>query len=52
MRIVLIAACVAAFVFSAWSNLPSSAQSTAGSVDPLTLMSTTSGLPGQQFDAF
>lgn len=52
MRIVLIVACVATFVFSAWSNIPSSAHSTGASVDPLTLMSTASNLPAEPFEGF
>lgn len=52
MRILLIVACAAAFVFSAWSNMPTSAQSTDISIDPVSLTGTTTNLPTEQFDAF
>lgn len=54
MRIVLVIACAAAFVFSAWSNMPTSAdtrQSTE-TISPLTMMTTVTNLPSEQFDAF
>ncbi|HET9715264.1 MAG TPA: hypothetical protein VFP60_03680 [Pseudolabrys sp.] len=55
MRIVLVVACAAAFVFSAWSNLPTSAdtkQRTNWSIDTLGMMTTTTNLPTEEFDAF
>lgn len=58
MRIVLVVACAAAFIFSAWSNMPSSAdakQSADTSINPMSMMSTTStvtSMPAEQFDAF
>jgi len=55
MRIVLIIACAAAFAFSAWSNIPTTAdakQHTDFSVNPLAMTVTTTNLPTQQFDAF
>ena len=55
MRIVLIIACAAAFVFSAWSNMPTSADAKqAGdfSVNPVSMMSNVTNLPIEQFDAY
>jgi hypothetical protein len=54
MRIVLIIACAAAFVFSAWSNMPSADAKQAGdfSVNPVSMMSNVTNLPIEQFDAY
>jgi hypothetical protein len=53
MRIVIIVACAAAFVFSAWANLPSTADARSDiSIDPATLTTVTTNLPAQYFDAF
>jgi len=55
MRTVLIIACAAAFVFSAWSNMPSSAdakQSVDATMSPLTMMVSVTNLPTEQFDAY
>ncbi|HZP70728.1 MAG TPA: hypothetical protein VFB29_12360 [Pseudolabrys sp.] len=52
MRIVLIIASVAAFIFSAWSNMPSSAEYTDTAIDPGSLVTSTSNLQAEQFPAF
>ena len=55
MRIVLIIACAAAFVFSAWSNMPTSADAKqAGdfTVNPVSMMSIATNLPIERFDAY
>jgi hypothetical protein len=54
MRTVLILACAAAFVFSAWSNMPTTADAkqTGRTISPVTMMSTATNLPTEQFDAF
>jgi len=53
MRIVLITACAAAFIFSAWSNMPTSADTkSVATVSPLTMMTTATNLPSEQFDAY
>ena len=52
MRTFLIFACAAAFLFSAWSNMPTTANQTSTTVSPLTMMSTTVSLPTEQFDAY
>lgn len=53
MRTVLIVACAAAFIFSAWSNMPTSADTkSAATVSPLTMMTTATNLPSEQFDAY
>lgn len=55
MRILLVVACAAAFVFSAWSNMPTSADAKqAGdlTVNPVSIMSTVTNLPNEQFDAY
>jgi len=55
MRIVLVIACAAALIFSAWSNMPSSAdakQSADTSINPMSMTSTMTSMPVEQFDAF
>jgi len=55
MRVVLVVACAAAFVFSVWSNMPTSADAKqAGelTVNPISMMSTTTNLPTEQFDNY
>jgi hypothetical protein len=55
MRIVLVIACAAAFAFSAWSNISTTAdakQRTNSSINPLAMTVTTTDLPMQQFDAY
>ena len=55
MRIILVIACAAAFIFSAWSNMPTAAdarQSADATMSPLTMMTGVTGLSDQQFDAY
>jgi hypothetical protein len=52
MRTVLIVACAAAFIFSAWSNMPTSADTKSATISPLTMMTTATNLPSEQFDAY
>jgi hypothetical protein len=52
MRTVLILACAAAFLFSAWSNMPTTAHQVATTISPLSMMTTTVSLPVEQFDAY
>jgi hypothetical protein len=55
MRILLVAACLAALVISAWSNYTSVADAKLRgdfTVNPTSLMATTGHLPVEQYDAF
>jgi hypothetical protein len=52
MRTVLIFACAAAFLFSAWSNMPTTANQAGSAISPLGMMTATTGLPTEQFDAY
>ena len=54
MRVMLIVACSAALAISAWSNIPTAdaKQHADTMVSPLALMTTTTSLPAQQFDAY
>ena len=54
MRAFLILACAAAFIFSAWSNMPTTADAKVGghTMSPLSMMTTTTNLPTEHFDAF
>lgn len=52
MRILLIVACAAAFVFSAWSNMPTSAESSDVTIDPTAFLTSTANAPTQQFDGY
>ena len=52
MRTVLILACAAAFLFSAWSNMPTTANQAGSTMSPLSMMTTATGLPSEQFDAY
>jgi hypothetical protein len=55
MRVVLVIACAAAFVFSVWSNMPTSAdakQAGEFTVNPVSMMSTVTNLPNEQFDTY
>ncbi|HEY6023047.1 MAG TPA: hypothetical protein VIV34_02580 [Pseudolabrys sp.] len=55
MRTFLVLACAAAFVFSAWSNMPTTAdakQAGNTTISPITMMTTATNLPAEQFDAF
>jgi len=54
MRIVLVVACAATFVFSAWSNTPTAAdaqQAGATVMNPLSMMATAGNMPVEQYDA-
>jgi hypothetical protein len=54
MRIVLIVACAAAFVFSAWSNTPTAADAQrtgTAAMNPVSLMAAIGNLPVEQFNA-
>jgi hypothetical protein len=55
MRTVLILACAAVLIFSAWSNMPTTAdakQTGNSTVGPVTTISNVPSLPNQDFDAF
>ena len=55
MRIILVLACAAAFIFSVWSNNPTVADAKqAGdfSINTFSMMTTATNLPTEQFDAF
>lgn len=52
MRAFLIFACAAAFLFSAWSNMPTTANQVGSTISPLSIMTMTTGLPTEQFDAY
>ena len=52
MRTVLILACAAAFLFSAWSNMPTTANQAGSTISPLGMMTTATSLPAEQFDAY
>ena len=52
MRTFLILACAAAFLFSAWSNMPTTANQAGTTMSPLGMMSAATGLPTEQFDAY
>ena len=52
MRTVLILACAAAFMFSAWSNMPTTANQAGNTISPLGMMAMTASLPTEQFDAY
>lgn len=52
MRMFLILACAAAFLFSAWSNMPTTANQAGTTMSPLSMMATTVSLPTEQFDAY
>jgi hypothetical protein len=52
MRAFLILACAAAFLFSAWSNMPTTANQVGSTISPLSMMTMTTGLPTEQFDAY
>ena len=55
MRIALVIACAAAFAISTWSNIPTTAdakQRANSTINPLAMITTTTNLPTQQFDAF
>jgi hypothetical protein len=54
MRTVLILACAVAFLFSAWSNMPTTAAKWTGNttISPFSMMTTATKLPTEQFDAF
>jgi len=52
MRTFLILACAAAFLFSAWSNMPTTANQVGSTISPLNMMTMTTGLPTEQFDAY
>jgi hypothetical protein len=54
MRVMLIVACAAALAISAWANIPTAdaKQHADTMVSPLALMTTTTSLPTQQFDAY
>ena len=45
MRTFLILACAAAFLFSAWSNMPTTANQAGTTMSPLSMMTTTVSLP-------
>jgi hypothetical protein len=52
MRTFLILACAAAFLFSAWSNMPTTANQSGATMSPLSMMATSVSLPAEQFDAY
>ena len=52
MRTFLILACAATFLFSAWSNMPTTANQAATTVSPLSMMTAATSLPSEQFDAY
>ena len=55
MRIALVIACAAALAFSAWANIPTTAdakQRAGSKMDPLAMTARTTNLPTQQSDAF
>lgn len=52
MRTFLVLACAVAFLFSAWSNIPTTANQAGTTMNPLSMMTTTVTLPTQQFDAY
>lgn len=52
MRAFLILVCAAAFLFSAWSNIPTTANQAGNTMSPLSMMNTATGLPNEQFDAY
>lgn len=52
MRTFLILACAAAFLFSAWSNIPTTANQAGITMSPLSMMTVTTTLPTEQFDAY
>jgi hypothetical protein len=52
MRSFLILACAAAFLFSAWSNMPTTANQAGTTMSPLGMMTTASSLPNEKLDAY
>jgi hypothetical protein len=52
MRSFLILACAAAFLFSAWSNMPTTANQAGATISPFSMMTTATSLPSEQFDAY